>query len=88
MTQWSEQTDSNLHGRSSWLCDCFSAQRFILCPPVVVPCLAVFVSSLSFLRTFDHPHMVLVQQEKDVSENGLIEEGEKMKSGLASQRTQ
>lgn len=51
VTQWSEQMDPDLHGRSSWLCDCFSALCLILC-------LSVCLSSL-YLNAHTHKHSLI-----------------------------
>lgn len=43
VTHWREQMDPNLHGRSSLLCDCFSALCFFPCLSIVSSFLLVLV---------------------------------------------
>lgn len=62
VTQWSEQMDPNLHGRSSWLCDCFSALCFILCLPIVFVCVAV----IFFASSFCLPHINISDHTRTV----------------------
>ena len=57
VTQWSEQMDPNLHGRSSWLCDCFSALCFIWYLPIVLYCLSDCRSLSLYLITVFLTHI-------------------------------
>lgn len=54
VTQWSEQMDPDLHGRSSWLCDIYFMSAYSIC---LSGCrLPVFLSCFCLYSTHTHTH--------------------------------